>query len=61
MTGSAYASGVADLPLSSCPDGGGSPAVSCDAAWVVPLSPADILTLQHAPAGAGSRIDWEQP
>ena len=47
MSGGAYASGVADLP--------------CDAEWVVPLSPADILTLQQAPAGAGSLIDWGQP
>jgi hypothetical protein len=81
MSGGAYSSGVAELPLSSCPDCGGSPAVvylarnqrtdlpwdasyqcdSCDAEWVVPLSPADILTLQQAPAGGGSLIDWGQP
>jgi hypothetical protein len=46
MSGGAYASGVADFS---------------DAEWVVPLSPADILTLQQAPAGGGSLIDWGQP
>ena len=70
MSGGAYASGVADLPLSSCPDCGGSPAVvylarnqRTDRPWdaSVPLSPADIPTLQQAPAGGGSLIDWGQP
>jgi len=34
---------------------------SCDAEWVVPLSPADVLSLHRAPAGGRSLVDRRQP
>jgi hypothetical protein len=54
MSGGAYASGVADLPLSSCPDRDGSPAV-------VYLARNQRTDLPWDASGGGSLIDSGQP